>query len=756
MRPLLLALLLSGLALPASAQTPAPATPSAQPADPYLWLEDVNAKRSLDWVTDQNARSLKVLEGDPRYAPLHAQALELAEAKDRIPRPSFIGGEVFNFWQDADHVRGVWRATGVADYAAPAPDWRTVLDLDALSKAEAANWVWKGATCQRPAETRCLLSLSDGGEDAVSVREFDLTTSRFVDGGFDLSHSKQDVDWIDRDTIILARDWGPGTMTASGYPFVVKVLHRGEALRQAATVIRGEATDQVGTSPHTFVDGNGHRAVVITRGVTFFEFEHYLVTDHGALHLALPAKSSIEDLVAGRLIVSLRQAWTPSPGSASFPTGSVVSLDLAAASADPEHLSPTLIWTPSPREALGEVAATKNRLVITTLDNVKGRAWVFTPTEAGWSKAPLALPDDSAIDLVAANDRDDQAYLQVQSFLAPTTLWLSDGWSGSLSKVKSLPPKFDAANLVTEQLEATSKDGTRVPYFVVHRRDIRYDGSNPTLLYAYGGFEVSMTPSYSAGIGKLWLERGGVYVLANIRGGGEFGPAWHEAALNVNRQRAYDDFAAVGHDLIARKITSPRRLGIRGGSNGGLLMGVEFEQHPELWNAVIIDVPLLGHAALRADRRRRVVGRRVRQRVGPGPAPVPGVDFAVQQPEGRRGLSAALHLYHHQGRPRRPGPCEEVRRQDGRHGPALPLLREHRRRPLRRRQPARSRPRAGPGDDLPDHEADGLSSPSPIVGEGRGPCASMGRVRGRAAVDRLSSDWDPRRQHRACREVGSI
>ncbi len=594
MRPLLLALLLSGLALPAPAQTPAPPiAPTAQAADPYLWLEDVGAKRSLDWVEAQNARSLKVLEGDPRYAPLHAQALELAEAKDRIPRPDFIGGEVFNFWQDADHVRGVWRATSVADYANAAPDWRTVLDLDALSKSQGANWVWKGATCQRPAETRCLLSLSDGGEDAVTVREFDLSTGRFVDGGFDLSHSKQDVDWIDRDTIILARDWGPGSMTASGYPFVVKVLHRGQALREASTVIRGEPTDQVGTSPHTFVDGAGHRAIVITRGVTFFEFEHYLVTDHGGERLALPLKSSIEDLVAGRLIVSLRQAWTPAPGGATFPTGSIVSLDLAAVGADPEHLSPTLVWSPGPREALGDVGATRNRLVVTTLDNVKGRAWVFTPTEAGWSKAPLALPDDSAIDLVATSDRDDQAYLQAQSFLTPTTLWLSDGWSGSLSKVKSLPPKFDASDLVTEQFEARSKDGTRVPYFVVHRKGIRYDGSNPTLLYAYGGFEVSMTPSYSAGIGKLWLERGGVYVLANIRGGGEFGPAWHEAALTVNRQRAYDDFAAVGRDLIARHITSPRRLGIRGGSNGGLLMGVEFEQHPELWNAVIIDVPLL-------------------------------------------------------------------------------------------------------------------------------------------------------------------
>ena len=596
--------LLAALAVSLTAQAsfamsnakPASVSPSSDSraatiADPYLWLEDVDGPRSLEWVKAENARSLKVLEGDPRYASLHAQALELAQAKDRIPRPEFIGGEVYNFWQDADHVRGLWRATSVGDYAGASPDWRTVLDLDAVSKAQGANWVWKGAICQRPAETRCLLQLSDGGEDAVSVREFDLSTGQFTQAGFDLPRSKQDVDWIDRDTLILARDWGPGTLTASGYPFVVKVLHRGQALRQAQTVVAGAVTDEVGTVPRTLVDGQGRRAVVVTRGMTFFTFEHYLVAAHGAERLALPPKSTVEDLIDGRLIVSVRQDWTV--GGQAIASGSVVSLDLAAAEADPYHLSPTLVWSPGPREALGQVAATRNRLMLTTLDKVRGGAWAFTPGETGWSKAALALPDNAAVDLVATDDRSDNAYLQAQSFLTPTTLWLNDGWSGALTQVKALPPKFDAAGLVTEQFEATSSDGTRVPYFVVHRRDIRYDGTNPTLLYAYGGFEVSMTPSYSATLGKLWLERGGVYVLANIRGGGEFGPAWHEAALNVHRQRAYDDFAAVARDLIARKITSPRRLGIRGGSNGGLLMGVEFEQHPELWNAVVIEVPLL-------------------------------------------------------------------------------------------------------------------------------------------------------------------
>ena len=576
------------LAMTAHAQTP----PASD--DPYTWLEDVNGTRAMAFVTEQNTRSLEVLEGDPRYPALHAEALALAEDKDRIPRPTFIDGEVYNFWQDADHVRGIWRATGVSDYAQAKPDWRLVLDLDQLSKSQGANWVWKGAVCQQPADQHCLISLSDGGEDAVTVREFDLSTSRFVDGGFDLPHSKQDVDWIDADTLVVARDWGPGTMTASGYPFVVKVLRRGEPLRNAQLLVAGAPTDQLGSTPHTFVDGQGRRAVIITRGRTFFEFEHFLLTPHGVAKLALPAKSSVEDLVDGRLIVSVREPWSPGQGAPVVPAGSVIALDLSAVAADPYHLQPTVVWSPGPREALNQVAATRNRLVLTLLDNVNGRALVFTPTDGGgWTHTAVALPDNADVELVATNDRDELAYLQVQSFLTPTTLWLNDGWSGSLSQVKALPAKFDAAGLVTEQREATSKDGTRVPYFLVHRKDIKLDGSNPTLLYGYGGFEVSMTPTYSASLGKLWLERGGVYALANIRGGGEFGPAWHEAALTVHRQRAYDDFAAVGKDLIATKVTSPRRLGIRGGSNGGLLMGVEFEQHPDLWHAVIIDVPLL-------------------------------------------------------------------------------------------------------------------------------------------------------------------
>ena len=567
------------------------ATPVRAAEDPFLWLEDVNGPRAMAWVKAENAKTLAVLENDPHFAGFYADALQLAEAKDRIPVPSFVRNQIYNYWQDESHVRGIWRRTTLDDFSQAEPAWETVLDLDALSAAEKANWVWEGADCRWPEERRCLLLLSDGGEDAVTVREFDLVTKQFVPGGFALPRGKQDTAWEDDDTLLVSREWVPGEMTASGYPYVVKRLKRGQPLSSAVEIYRGKPSD-ISVNPLVLHDGDGNRVTLILRGVTFFTGEYYVLTPGGLRQLAVPLKSDVSALVAGRLLLTLREDWTVN--GRTFAQGSLVAVNLSDAIADPANLKPVLVYAPGPRESLDQVAATKSRLVLTAYHDVKGRAFIYTPAAGGaWTSSPLDLPDDATISLVDANMRDERAFLSVTSFLTPTTLWLTDAASGSLNVVKSLPPRFDASNDVVEQREATSKDGTKVPYFIVHPKNMKYDGSNPTILYAYGGFQVSMTPSYSSAMGKLWLERGGVYVLANIRGGGEFGPAWHEAGLTVHRERVYDDFAAVARDLIATGVTSPRRLGIQGGSNGGLLMGVEFTQHPELWRAVDIQVPLL-------------------------------------------------------------------------------------------------------------------------------------------------------------------
>jgi prolyl oligopeptidase len=581
-----------GCAVAMDAASPAAANGPADEDDPYVWLEQVDGRRAMEWVAAENARTSAILEKDPRYPVLFREALAIAQASDRIPSPSIVGGMILNYWQDAGHVRGIWRRTSIGDYRKPAPAWTTVLDLDAVAKAENANWFWGGADCEEPTQRRCMIHLSDGGEDAVSLREFDLTSARFVDGGFALPRGKQRAAWQDRDTLLVAREWAAGELTRSGYPFVVKRVKRGQPLSAAVEVFRGSASD-VMVSPVALRDGAGHRAVVVERSVSFFESEYHLVGPRGTSKLALPPKSDLEALVAGRLVVGLRMDWKTADGK-TFPQGSLVSIDLAAATATPQRLHPVLLYEPGPREAFAQAAATRGRLLVTVLENVKGRAYAYTPEPGGrWSRRKLALPDNASIDIVDADLHSERAFLTVTGFLTPTSLWLADLDRGALAVVKTLPARFDASAHAVEQLEAVSDDGTRIPYFVVRPREMKHDGSTPTVLEAYGGFLVSMTPYYAAATGKLWLERGGAYVVANIRGGGEFGPAWHEAGLKTHRQRIFDDFAAVAKDLIARGITSPRRLGIMGGSNGGLLMGVEFIQHPELWAAVDMQVPLL-------------------------------------------------------------------------------------------------------------------------------------------------------------------
>jgi prolyl oligopeptidase len=589
---IVLAALLALLAAATLARAQMPATMPVATSDQFIWLEELNGARAMAWVKEQNAKTLAVLQNDPNFSTLYADALKIAQAKDRIPVPSFIGGQVYNFWQDTDHVRGIWRRTSHADYAGATPTWTTVLDLDALARSENANWVWKGADCVWPAENRCMISLSDGGEDAITVREFDLSGATFVDGGLLLPRGKQRFAWESGDTLLVSREWSPGELTASGYPYIVKRVVRGKPLSEAVEVFRGSKSDGgYGVTPEELHDGAGHHVVLIDRPLSTFTSQTFIMTSAGPRRLDVPLKSQPQGLVDGRLLFTIQQRWTVN--GTSFPAGSLISLDLDAARNEPNRLRPALVYTAGPRATLDGVAQTSSRLLLTTYENVRGREWVYAPVAGGWSKQRLDLPDNSSIVVNDADQHGETAYITVTSFLTPPTLWQLDAATGALRDIKTSPARFDASQDVAEQREATSKDGTRIPYFIVHPKTMKLDGSNPTLLYAYGGFDVSVTPNYNGIVGKLWLERGGVYAVANIRGGGEFGEAWHEAGLTTHRQRVFDDFAAVGRDLIATKVTSSRRLGIQGGSNGGLLMGVEFTQHPELWNAVDIQVPLL-------------------------------------------------------------------------------------------------------------------------------------------------------------------
>jgi prolyl oligopeptidase len=577
------------LALPAAAQL----TATEQP-DKYTWLEDIHGDKQIAWVKAEDARTAAVIEKDPRFAQFQADALKVLNSPERLPDPMQNGRSVYNLWRDAAHVRGILRRTTLENYTKPDPGWQTVLDIDQLAKDENKSWVWHGVNCLTGSEEYCLVYLSEGGEDASTVREFNLKTGKFVEGGFVLPRDKNRIGWLDKDTLLVARNWGPGTMSDSGYPITVRAWKRGQPLERAKEVFRAGHGDNGGAAGFALRDGKGNRAVILVAGPDIENHRWYIFLADGARQLGLPPRSEASGLVDGQLIFTVEEDWTPKGGQTTYRAGTVISLDLKAVKRDAEHLKPSIMFAPTPTEFVQDMATSPNRVILTTLANVKGRAYVCAHNSDGkWTRTQLPVPDNQAVEIEDVGSIDDHFFLSVQGFLTPPSLWLGDGATGSFAKVKEQPPLFDASGLTVEQLEATSKDGTRVPYFVVHRNAMPYDGNNPTLLTAYGGFQISETPEYKATIGKLWLERGGVYVSANIRGGGEFGPAWHEAGLKTHRQRIYDDFYAVAQDLEARKITSQRRLGILGGSNGGLLMGVEFTQHPEMWNAVVIARPLL-------------------------------------------------------------------------------------------------------------------------------------------------------------------
>ena len=555
--------------------------------DPFLWLEDIEGARALAWVREQNARTLALLEKDPRYPAFSAEARAAITASDRIPYPSFLGKRLVNFWQDDAHVRGLWRRTTLASFKTPGPRWETLLDIDALAAAEGRNWVFHGAVSLPPDYRRSLVSLSDGGKDASELREFDLEAPRFANSGFHLPESKQSAVWLDDDTLLVARDWGPGTLTTSGYPFIVKRLSRGMPLAEAEQIFAGISSD-VSVAASVLRDPDGTvRSIGINRQINFFDSERYLLTDRGPVRVPVPPRSSFRAFVSGQLVFSLEEAWRD------FPSGALISLDLDACLHDPQSATPVLIVAPEPRESIEDAAATRDRLLVTIYRNVQGSASSYRFDNGAWHASGINLPKNASVHIAASSNQHDRAFIDVAGFLDPNALWLFEPAAGRAEPVKSTPPRFDASAHAVEQFEAPSSDGTPIPYFVVRSKSLAANASVPTLLYGYGGFQVSLTPSYLGAVGKLWLEKGGVYVVANIRGGGEFGPAWHQAALKHHRQRAFDDFVAVAEDLIRRQITSPRRLGIMGGSNGGLLMGAMLTQRPDLFRAIVIQVPLL-------------------------------------------------------------------------------------------------------------------------------------------------------------------
>ena len=598
----LLAAAALALALPAVAQTPA-APPAAAPmttdTDPFLWLEDVTGERALTWVRGRNALTEAALMARPGFAEREKAIREVLDSRDQIPHVSRIGSHVYNLWRDAANPRGLWRRTTLEEYRKPQPAWETVLDLDALGKAEGENWVWGGATCHGPAYRRCLLQLSRGGADATVVREFDLVAKRFVpvsEGGFTVPEAKTSVTWADGDGLWIGTDFGPGSLTTSGYPRVVKRWQRGTPLADAKTAFEGRVDDV-----YAFVSVDrtpGFERTEFFRAPDFYSSEMVLLQGERLVPLPKPLDANLR-FWREHVLMDLRSDWQH--GGQRFVRGSLLVADAQAYLAG--RATWTALFTPSATRSLEDTTTTRSRIVLNILDNVANRLEEWSPPArpgAAWTRRAVQAPHPGTLSVAPLHDplqKDDplaEDYLLTSAdFLQPDTLWLGRTGSDARDRLKSRPSFFNAEGMRVEQRFATSKDGTRVPYFVVWPKGATADGRNPTLLYGYGGFEVPMTPWYSGGIGRAWTTQGGVFVLANIRGGGEFGPAWHQAAILGHKQKSYDDFAAVAEALIRDKVTSPAHLGIEGGSNGGLLVGAVMLQRPELFGAVVCQVPLL-------------------------------------------------------------------------------------------------------------------------------------------------------------------
>ena len=586
---------------PAAALTGDTAPASAPVSDPYAWLEDVQGERALAWVRERNTATRAVLEAQPRFAAMRDGFRAILDSRDKIPTISRQGDLFYNFWRDAEHPRGLWRRTTLAEYRLPKPAWDTVLDLDALAKAEGENWVWAGARCLGPGYARCLLSLSRGGADAHVVREFDTVSKRFVEGGFVLPEAKSGIEWLSINTVYVGTDFGPGSSTDSGYPRVIKRWQRGQPLADAVTVFEGQTRD---VSVSVSVDRTpGFERTVFVRSTDFYHRVQFFQRAEALQRIHLPDDADLR-FWREHALLRLRSDWTV--GGTTWPGGSLLVGDAKAllAATNSEAMPPLqALFTPSATRSLAGFSTTRSQVLLNLLDQVAGKLEAWQPAGAGWIGREVLTPSPGTLGAKALHDpewgqgrRDPLAedfLLTYTDFLTPDSLLLGHTGRDGLETLKTLPAFFNSSGQRVEQRFARSKDGTRVPYFIVWPKGATADGANPTLLYGYGGFEVSMKPWYSAGFGTAWYAHGGVLVVANIRGGGEFGPAWHQAAIKANKQRSYDDFAAVAEDLIASQVTSAKHLGIEGGSNGGLLVGAVMLQRPELFKAVVCQVPLL-------------------------------------------------------------------------------------------------------------------------------------------------------------------
>ncbi|MDP5232046.1 MAG: prolyl oligopeptidase family serine peptidase [Cellulophaga sp.] len=560
--------------------------------DNYLWLEEVDGEKALKFVEKQNKATLAELSAEKDYQDIYDKNLAILNSTEKIAYPTIHGNYVYNFWKDADHVRGIWRRSTLESYKTGNPAWETLLDIDKLSAADNKKWVYKGSEGLYPDYNRFLIELSNGGGDAVYIKEFNVNTKQFIKNGFSIDEAKGEASYVDDNTLIVSTDFGEGTMTTSGYPRQVKLWKRGTLLKDAKLIYEAETTDVLATG---FIIHDGNKQYTLMGKISsFLSGQISIWLNNKQTPLDLP-----KDAVAGskgqfiiqnnQFVMQLKSDWRVN--NETYTTGTLLSLNFTELLKGNKDIK--VILKPDEFSSISGISATKTKLLVNVLTDVTSNLFVYSFANGNWTSKRVDAPKLGAITIDAASEFSDQYFFDFENFITPTTLYMGDASNNTFKPYKSLPAYFDARNLEVKQFKAKSNDGIMVPYFMVSRKDIKIDGTNPTLVYAYGGFEISSLPYYWAAMGVSWLDKGGVFVLANIRGGGEYGPKWHQNAIKEKRQNAFDDLYAVSEDLIAKNVTAPKHLGVMGGSNGGLLVGVAFTQRPDLYNAIVCQVPLL-------------------------------------------------------------------------------------------------------------------------------------------------------------------
>ena len=549
--------------------------------DPNLWLEDIAGEEALDWVRVRNEPTLAEFSGE-EFERMRTEALEVLDTDARIPYVRRRGDYLYNFWRDAANPRGLWRRTTLDSYRSDSPDWDVLIDVDELARADDENWVWAGANVIEPDHTRALINLSRGGSDAAIVREFDMHTREFVANGFALTEAKSGTSWVDPDTLLVGTDFGTDSLTESGYPRIVKRWRRGQPVQDAQTIFEGSAADVIVAAG---VDRTpGFERIVLRRALDFFNDQLYELRGDELIRIDAPTDATVS-VHRQWLLIELRTDWLT--GSASYTAGSLLAAEYDEFLAGTAQLA--VVFEPDEHTSLLQYAWTRDRLVVVTLADVASRVEIVTP--GNWQRRPVPdVAENTNTVIAAADDTGDEIFLDSSGFVTPSRL-LHGSVEAPLEQIKAAPAFFDAENIAVAQHFVTSKDGTSIPYFVVGPRDA--SGPGPTLLGGYGGFEVARTPGYDGVLGRLWLARGGTFVLANIRGGGEYGPSWHTQAMREGRHLVAEDFAAVATDLVDRGIATVPQLGAQGGSNGGLLMGIMLTKYPQLFGALVCQVPLL-------------------------------------------------------------------------------------------------------------------------------------------------------------------